>query len=71
MKEVLLKFLYGCMVSIDYNGKDFDDNKVLQFAVYDSRNGRKYGEQKFRLAEAHLSDDQGMTKQSQKRQKDS
>ena len=65
-----LKCLYGSKVSMDYKGKDFDWDRLQQHAALRVEMARKYGEESFGPAETNFLDDEEMTTQKRKEQKD-
>ena len=64
-------FKYSFKISMDYNGKDFDGDRVQQYATLRVEIAKKNGEECFGLAEhTHFLHDHEMTMQERKQQKD-
>ena len=56
--------------SMDYKGKDFHSDRVQQYAALRVAIAKQYGEESFGPTETHFLDDEEMTTQERKEQKD-
>ena len=55
---------------MDYKGKDFHGDRVQRYAALRVAMAKQYGEESFGPTETHFLDDEEMTTQERKEQKD-
>ena len=67
---MLLKYLCSYKASMDYKGKDFHGDRVQRYAALRVAMAKQYGEESFGPTETHFLDDEEMTTQERKEQKD-